>query len=98
MNLDFVLFQVAAVLTREIKYLEVEFFNAKEDSYLRSVGEGLRALGRRLIDNADLFVPKLEPAKTVKNLDRLLADGRSETKGHLVPAADEQGKDKKTRS
>ena len=51
-------------MTREVRYLETEFYNAKENSEIETFGSQLRCLGRRLLDLAEDFVPRIELPKT----------------------------------
>ena len=52
-------FQAAVILIREVRYLECEFSAATESEELDETGERLRSMGRRMLDLADEFVPKV---------------------------------------
>ncbi len=54
-------------MTREIRYLEAEFANATEEEQLKEFGTHLRELGRRLLDMAEIFVPKMEQEEKIMN-------------------------------
>lgn len=47
-------------MTREIRYLEVEFHNAESEEQQDELGLNLRNLGRRLLELADEFVPMID--------------------------------------
>ncbi len=54
-------------MTREVRYLEAEFANAAEEEQLTELGTHLRELGRRLLDMAETFVPKMEQEEKILN-------------------------------
>ena len=71
-------------MIREVKYLEAEFINSlkpEEESEVRTeeekvkLGDNLRDLGRRLLDLADEFIPKLEDLDENGNVE--VRGGRS---------------------
>lgn len=54
--------QAALIMTRELKYQEIEFFNADdvEEAEMERIGTNLRCFGRRLLDLAEEYVPSVQ--------------------------------------